>query len=74
MTSTGSRRAERLDLEHGTQFMPTARVEGSDDPDITLNSDIVVITAGAKQKPGGVPDGPGRVDGGFDEEGHSTHR
>ncbi|MGO1384463.1 MAG: L-lactate dehydrogenase [Arachnia sp.] len=45
-------RAEALDLEHGTQFMPTARVEGSDDPDVTLNSDIVVITAGAKQKPG----------------------
>lgn len=45
-------RAEARDLEHGTQFMPTARVEGSDDPDITLGSDIVVITAGAKQRPG----------------------
>lgn len=45
-------RAEALDLEHGSQFFPTARVEGSDDPDVTLGSDIVVITAGAKQKPG----------------------
>lgn len=45
-------RAEALDLEHGSQFMPTARVEGSDDPDITRGSDVVVITAGAKQKPG----------------------
>ncbi len=45
-------RAEALDLEHGSQFMPTARVEGSDDPEITRGSDVVVITAGAKQKPG----------------------
>ena len=45
-------RAEALDLEHGSQFMPTARVEGSDDPEITGGSDVVVITAGAKQKPG----------------------
>ncbi len=45
-------RAEALDLEHGSQFVPTARVEGSDDPEITRGSDVVVITAGAKQKPG----------------------
>lgn len=45
-------RAEALDLAHGCQFMPTARIDGSDDPDITANSDMVVITAGAKQKPG----------------------
>ncbi|RMB62175.1 L-lactate dehydrogenase [Tessaracoccus antarcticus] len=45
-------RAEALDLEHGSEFMPTARVEGSNDPEITRNSDVVVITAGAKQKPG----------------------
>lgn len=44
--------AEALDLEHGSQFFPTARVEGSDDVEITRGSDIVVITAGAKQKPG----------------------
>ena len=45
-------RAEALDLEHGSEFTPTARVEGSDDPEITRGSDVVVITAGAKQKPG----------------------
>ena len=45
-------RAEALDLEHGSEFTPTARVEGSNDPEITRDSDVVVITAGAKQKPG----------------------
>ena len=45
-------RAEALDLAHGSQFMPQARVEGSEDPEITRGSDVVVITAGAKQKPG----------------------
>lgn len=45
-------RAEALDLAHGSQFMPQAKIEGSDDPEITRGSDVVVITAGAKQKPG----------------------
>ena len=45
-------RAEALDLAHGSQFMPQGRVEGSEDPEITRGSDVVVITAGAKQKPG----------------------
>ena len=45
-------RAEALDMVHSSQFMPQARVEGSDDPEITRGSDVVVITAGAKQKPG----------------------
>ena len=45
-------RAEALDLAHGSQFMPQARIEGSDDPEITRGSDVVVITAGAKQNPG----------------------
>lgn len=45
-------RAEVLDLAHGVQFMPMAEVEGSDDVDITRGSDLVVVTAGAKQRPG----------------------
>jgi L-lactate dehydrogenase len=45
-------RAEVLDLNHGSQFYPTAAVIGSDDIAVTGDSDIVVITAGAKQKPG----------------------
>ena len=44
--------AEVLDLNHGSQFYPTANVIGSDDIAVTADSDIVVITAGAKQKPG----------------------
>lgn len=44
--------AEALDLAHGGQFYPEAVVDGSDDVDITAGSDLVVVTAGAKQKPG----------------------
>jgi L-lactate dehydrogenase len=45
-------RAEVLDLNQGSQFYPAANVIGSDDIAVTADSDIVVITAGAKQKPG----------------------
>jgi L-lactate dehydrogenase len=44
--------AEVLDLNHGLQFVPMATVEGSNDLEICRNADVVVITAGAKQKPG----------------------
>lgn len=44
--------AEALDLGHGIQFMPMARVEGSDDLAVCADADVVVVTAGAKQKPG----------------------
>lgn len=44
--------AEALDLAHGIQFMPQAEVLGSDDVAVCANADIVVVTAGAKQKPG----------------------
>ena len=40
-------RAEVLDLNHGSQFYPTANVIGSDDIAVTADSDIVVITAGS---------------------------
>ena len=45
-------RAEVLDLNHGSQFVPHCRVTGSDDLDVTADSAIIVVTAGAKQKPG----------------------
>jgi L-lactate dehydrogenase len=45
-------RAEVLDLNQGIQFVPMASVVGSDDASVTADADIVVITAGAKQKPG----------------------
>ncbi len=44
--------AEVLDLNHGLRFTPTARVVGSDQLDICVDADVVVITAGAKQRPG----------------------
>ena len=44
--------AEALDLAQGIQFMPEATVEGSDQVEVCADSDVVVITAGAKQQPG----------------------
>ena len=44
--------AEVLDLNHGLQFVPMANVEGSDDLNICADSDVIIVTAGAKQKPG----------------------
>jgi len=44
--------AEVLDLNHGLLFLPQAQVEGSDDVEVLRGSDVVVMTAGAKQKPG----------------------
>jgi L-lactate dehydrogenase len=45
-------RAEVLDLNHGLQFVPMAEVIGSDDIEVCRDADVVVVTAGAKQKPG----------------------
>jgi len=44
--------AEVLDLNHGQLFAPQATVDGSDDIEVLRGSDVVVMTAGAKQKPG----------------------
>jgi L-lactate dehydrogenase len=44
--------AEVLDLNHGLMFVPMAKVDGSDDLNVLERSDVVVVTAGAKQKPG----------------------
>ncbi|MEV0893320.1 L-lactate dehydrogenase [Promicromonospora sp. NPDC050262] len=44
--------AEVLDLQHGLMFTSQAHVIGSDDPAVCEGADVVVVTAGAKQKPG----------------------
>lgn len=50
--NTAKVEAEVLDLGHGIQFMPMAEIVGSDDIAVCADADVVVFTAGAKQKPG----------------------
>lgn len=45
-------RAEVLDIGHGIEFMPMATIAGADDIEICRGADVVVFTAGAKQRPG----------------------
>ncbi|MDH3308639.1 MAG: L-lactate dehydrogenase [Acidimicrobiia bacterium] len=44
--------AEVLDLNHGLRFAGSSHVIGADTIDVCSDADIVVITAGAKQRPG----------------------
>ncbi len=44
--------AEVLDLAHGTQFTGASTVTGGSDLGVVEGSHVVVVTAGAKQKPG----------------------
>ncbi|WP_194784849.1 L-lactate dehydrogenase [Actinomyces haliotis] len=44
--------AEALDIAQGIQFTSAGSVQGSDDPEICRDADVIAITAGAKQKPG----------------------
>lgn len=44
--------AEVLDMQHGSSFYPTVSIDGSDDVEICRDADVVIITAGARQKPG----------------------
>lgn len=44
--------AEVQDLAHGSQFAEVRDITGGDDPKVAAESDVIVITAGAKQKPG----------------------
>ena len=44
--------AEVLDLAHGTLFMGHGRITGGTDPEVMRGANVVVITAGAKQRPG----------------------
>ena len=40
--------AEVLDMQHGSSFYPTVSIDGSDDPEICRDADMVVITAGPR--------------------------
>jgi len=44
--------AEVLDLGHGRQFAPAAEVVGGSDLEVLRDADVVVLTAGASQRPG----------------------
>jgi L-lactate dehydrogenase len=44
--------AEALDIGHGIEFMPMGSIVGSDDIGVCAGSDIILVTAGAKQQPG----------------------
>ncbi len=44
--------AEVLDLAHGSQFTGATKITGGDDLSVIAGSDVVVVTAGAKQHPG----------------------
>lgn len=44
--------AEVLDLAHGTLFTNPSRVSGGSDIEVIRHAQVVVITAGARQKPG----------------------
>lgn len=43
---------EAMDLYHGAAFIKPVEIIGGDDYTATVNSDIVIITAGANRKPG----------------------
>ncbi len=44
--------AEVRDLAHGTQFTPTTIVTGGADIEVAKDSSVIIVTAGARQKPG----------------------
>lgn len=44
--------AEALDLRHGAPFTGAARVRGGNDLELVRDADVIIVTAGAKQKPG----------------------
>jgi len=44
--------AQALDLAHGTPLAHRTRISGSGDLDVIAGSNVVVVTAGAAQKPG----------------------
>lgn len=44
-------RAEVLDLRHGLEFVGPATIEGGSDVSVCSGADVVVVTAGVKQRP-----------------------
>jgi L-lactate dehydrogenase len=45
-------RGEALDLQHAAAFLPRVRIVSGTDHAVTAGSDLVVVTAGARQNPG----------------------
>lgn len=45
-------RGEMLDLQHAAAFLPRTKIRASLDYSITANSDLCIVTAGARQNPG----------------------
>ncbi|XP_073304382.1 L-lactate dehydrogenase A-like [Primulina huaijiensis] len=45
-------RGEMLDLQHAAAFLPRTKIRASLDYSVTANSDLCIITAGARQNPG----------------------
>ncbi|RLK46740.1 L-lactate dehydrogenase [Microbacterium telephonicum] len=50
--ATEKTEAEVLDLSHGAQFTGSSDITGGSDISVAAGSHVIVITAGAKQKPG----------------------
>ncbi|MFF2634195.1 L-lactate dehydrogenase [Microbacterium sp. NPDC058021] len=50
--ATEKTEAEVLDLAHGTQFTGSSDITGGSDISVAEGSHVIVITAGAKQRPG----------------------
>lgn len=44
--------AEALDIAHGAMFANEAKVVGGDDVELLRDCDLIIVTAGARQKPG----------------------
>ena len=44
--------AEALDIAHGSLFASNVRITGGGDPELLKGCDMIIITAGAPQKPG----------------------
>lgn len=44
--------AQALDLAQGSPFVPHLTVQGGDDYDLATGADVVIVTAGARQRPG----------------------
>ncbi|MBQ1273702.1 MAG: NAD(P)-binding domain-containing protein, partial [Aeriscardovia sp.] len=45
-------KAEAADIQHGLAFLPKVHLDASDDVEICRGANVVVVTAGAHQKPG----------------------
>ncbi|KAB2039068.1 hypothetical protein ES319_D03G187900v1 [Gossypium barbadense] len=45
-------RGEMLDLQHAAAFLPRTKISASADYSVTVGSDLCIVTAGARQKPG----------------------